>query len=183
MNEPNFRPQLRCPQQPAQALISSGGQSAQGQPSATIKRKGLPRKGWPFAFDHASHEGIEPAGHGASPGFRRALLAAGRARRACRPVAGRSRRLHHLPWARIVSGPFSSCVSPGKRADVLRVARGRSTRNRPLLASTPSLFSVWPAGRRSGWLFKFNHLRARVRCQPKATDLAFHLSPSDPVST
>ena len=69
--------------------------------------------------------------------------------------------------ARIVSGPFSLCVSPGKRGDVLRVAVGRSTRNRPLFASTTSLFSVWPAGRRSGWLLKFNDLRARVRGQPR----------------
>ena len=136
-----------------------------GRPSATINRQG-PHQG-PLAFgsDRVWESNPRDAGrergfgeHGSPPRAR-----AGHAG----PAPGDSRRLNPSSIrARIVSGPFSLCVSPEKRADVLRVAADRSTRNRPLFASAPSLFSVWSAGRRSGRLCKFNRLRARVRCQP-----------------
>jgi len=49
---------------------------------------------------------------------------------------------------------------------VLRVAIGRNARNRPLSRPEPSLFSVWPAGRRRSGSRKINNLCAPVRCQP-----------------
>ena len=48
MNYPNFRQQLRCTQQPAGVLISSVGQPAQCQPSATTYQKSRPLSGRDF---------------------------------------------------------------------------------------------------------------------------------------
>jgi len=50
---------------------------------------------------------------------------------------------------------------------VLRVIIRRNARNRPLSLPEPSLFSVWPAGRRRWWSIRITNLRAQVRCQPR----------------
>ena len=67
-------------------------------------------------------------------------------------------------------GPFSCLKSPrhaGSRLSVLRVAISRNAGNRPLSPAEPSLFSVWPAGRRRWRSSKIKDLRARVHRQPR----------------
>jgi len=48
--------------------------------------------------------------------------------------------------ARMVSGPFSFGISPGKCAEVLREATCRNPRNWLFSRPKPSLLSVWSAG-------------------------------------
>lgn len=72
--------------------------------------------------------------------------------------------------ARIVSGPFSFGVSPGKRGDMLRVTWRPISPKWPISGREPSLFSVCPAGRRKWWFSKINDLHAPVRSQPRLTN-------------
>ena len=67
-------------------------------------------------------------------------------------------------------GPFFCPKSPchvGFWPSVLRVAISRNARNRPLSLPEPSLFSVWPAGRRSSGSRKINNLHVVVHRQPR----------------
>ena len=77
---------------------------------------------------------------------------------------------HHTQGPGQSSGPFSCLKSPhhaGFWPPVLRVTISRNTRKRPLSRPEPSLFSVWPAGRRRWWSCKINNLRAPVHRQPR----------------
>lgn len=78
--------------------------------------------------------------------------------------------VHHTQGPGQSSGPFSCLKSPhhaGFWPPVLRVTISRNTRKRPLSRPEPSLFSVWPAGRRRWWSSKINNLRASVHRQPR----------------
>lgn len=77
---------------------------------------------------------------------------------------------HHIQGLGKSPGPFSCLKSPrgaGFRPPVLRAACCRNSRNRPLSLPEPSLFSVWPAGRRRCRSSKINSLRAAVHSQPR----------------
>ena len=162
-----------CPQQPAPVLISSGSQFIDWQPSTTIKHNGPLLGPVVFVSDLARETKPRPErtpGSERTAGMNCFMPAAVRTARAWKRERGLQGRFPPAPpftRARIVSGPFSLCVSPGRRGGVLRAVCGQIPRNRPDFAPIPSLFSVSPAGRRNGWLLKFNDLRAAVHCQPR----------------
>ena len=77
---------------------------------------------------------------------------------------------HHTQGLGQSPGPFSWAKSSrhaGFRPPVLRAACCRNARNRPLSRPEPSLFSVWPAGRRRWGSRKINKLRVPVQRQPR----------------
>ena len=77
---------------------------------------------------------------------------------------------HHTQGPGQSPGPFSCLKSlrhAGFRPPVLRVTITQNARKRPLSPPEPSLFSVWPAGRRRWWSSKINNLRASVHRQPR----------------
>lgn len=77
---------------------------------------------------------------------------------------------HHIQGLEQSPGPFSSLKSPrhaGFRPPVLRVVTSQNARNRPLSRPEPSLFSVWPAGRRRWGSRKINNLRVPDQRQPR----------------
>jgi len=77
---------------------------------------------------------------------------------------------HHTLGLGTSPGPFSCPKSPrhaGFWPPVLRAACCRNAWNRPLSLPERSLFSVWPAGRRSSGSRKIKHLRAAVHRQPR----------------
>ena len=77
---------------------------------------------------------------------------------------------HHIQGLGQSPGPFSCPKSPrhaGFRPSVLRVAFSPNDRNRLLSRPEPSLFSVWPAGRRRYISIQINNLRVTVQRQPR----------------
>ena len=93
-----------------------------------------------------------------------------RGARALRLFCGRSSFPPPITRVWIVSRPFFCLKSPrhaGFLPLVLRVATSRNAQNWPLSRPGPSLFSVWPAGRRRWRSCKINNLRAPVHRQPR----------------
>ena len=77
---------------------------------------------------------------------------------------------HQSPGPGYSPGPFSCPKSPcgaGFWLPALRVAAIQNATIPAFSAPERSLFSVWPAGRRTLQSCKINHLPASVHCQPR----------------
>ena len=146
------------------------GRAARGREipagSTTSNEKACPR-GWAFSFD--SRIWCGDRSRGTRGGCGNSASTARRRRRA----DGREARGWEIPagatlykGSEILRAPFFSRFLGEARGS----AAGGHLPKRPkwpISGREPSLFSVWPAGRRSGCPSEINVLRAPVRCQPR----------------